>query len=159
MFMNPYVGRELARERQRECWRMPNASAWSGGCMPSPGQPSPTNGPGTAFAAPCAQLPGCAHYPEPDSGRARPRCPAEQPRKAQTDETSTHRGKLIILTTALASGSLAVSMIATPRTRLRPTRQPPCPPSLRRIHADHGARRNPGNQRTTVRPCAPGGTQ
>ena len=34
------------------------------------------------------------------------------------DETSTHRGKLIIPTPALASGSLAVSMIATPRTRL-----------------------------------------
>ena len=84
---------------------------------------------------------------------------AGSPPQPGGNETSTHRGKLIIPTPALASGSLAVSMIATPRTRLRPARQPPCPPSLRRIHVDHGARRNPGNQRTTVRPSTPGGMQ
>ena len=46
--------RNLTGSGSVKCWRVPKASAWPGSCIPGPGQPSPSSGPGGGCAVPCA---------------------------------------------------------------------------------------------------------
>ena len=89
-----------------------------------------------ASAVPCAHMPGCGSYPEPDNGR-QDGAAAQQNSKERFRPMKRllHRSKLIILTMALASGGLAVSVIATlaahaathPAAAVSPLTHPPDP--------------------------------